>query len=245
MRFTTICMFCLLIIGCSSNSGTQADIVIPVMASPTPTSTIELPKPVDFECQNITGIIGSADISFDGKTVLYLYEKPNASQLPAQTLRFYDDKELKMDTFKAEGEKFYNLLRPEVHKLDYYLFDLAVRSRQNGWLEVMVDDQTKERLWIQENKAVKFEDWLQEMKNSFAVGSLNIESNPLRIKPHETAEKVSFNGNDCFAVTEMKGDWIKVNLQNHCSEAPEQSVSGWIRWRDENDCLLVEIFPFA
>ncbi len=247
MRFIIILISCILIFGCSSKAELQTEAVIPVADSPIATSTIKPQKIVsnDVECQNIKDIIGSADISFDGKTVINFYEKPNASQPPAQILRFYEDKELKMDSFTAEGEKSYILLNPEMHKLDYYIFDLAVKSRRNGWLEVVVDDQKNKTLWLQENKSVKFEDWLQQMKTSFSVGSLNIESNPLRLKPEATAEKIIFEGNDCFEVIEMKGDWIKVNLQNHCSDAPIQSVSGWIRWRDENGCLLIEIFPFA
>lgn len=247
MRFITILVFCLFIFGCSPNAKIQSETVVSIATSPIATPTIETQKPVPntFECQNITGIIGSADISFDRKTVLYFYEKPDASQMPAQTLRFYEDKELKMDSFKAEGKKSYNLLDPEMHKLDYYLFDLAVKSRRNGWLEVIVDDNTKEMLWLQENKSVKFKDWLQDMKTSFAIGRLNAESNPLRAKPDANAEKMNFDGNDSFNVIEMKGNWIKVNSQNMPSEATKKSISGWIRWRDNNSCLLIEMYPFA
>jgi hypothetical protein len=83
------------------------------------------------------------------------------------------------------------------------------------------------------------------MKEAFAVGRIDSKANPLRAKPDAMAKEVNFNGDDCFEVLAMKGDWIKVVLQNHCSNAPKQSVSGWLRWRDENGCLLVEILPFA
>lgn len=246
MRFITIFISCFIIFGCSSKSEIQSETVVPVVASPVAKSTIEPQKIVsnDVECQNINGIIGSADISFDGKTVLQFYEKPNASQSPAQTLRFYEDKELKMDSFKAEGEKSYNLLNPDVHKLDYYLFNLPAKTRLNGWLEVVVDDGTNETLWLKESKNVEFKDWLQDMKTSFAIGRLNKENNPLLTKPDPTAQKVIFDGDESFDVIEMKGDWIKVNSKNLPSETTKISITGWIRWRD-NNCLLIEMYPFA
>jgi hypothetical protein len=246
MRFITIFISCFLIFGCFSKSEIQTETIVPVVTSPIATATIE-PQKIgsnEVECQNIKGIIGSANISFGGKTVLHFYEIPNTSQSPAQTLRFYEDKKLKMDSFKAEGRKSYNLLNPEMHKLDYYIFDLAVKNRRNGWLEVIVDNKTNETLWLQENKDVKFKDWLQDMKTSFAIGRLNKESNPLLTKPAAMAERVVFKGDESFEVTEIKGNWIKVNSKNLPSETTKKSVSGWIRWRND-DCLLIEMYPFA
>jgi hypothetical protein len=239
MRFVIVFILSFLTFGCSSKNESRAEFVSPVVAS---TEETPLPK---FECENVTGVIGAADISFDTKTVLYFYNNPDAAQTPAQTLRFYDDTNLKMFSFRAEGEKSYFELNPERHKLDYSLFDLAVKSRRDGWLEVIVGEQKDETLWLKESKTVKFKDWLQEMKDSFAVGRIKSVNNPLRAKPDTNAEEITFVGRDCFKVEQMKGDWIKVTLQDHCSDAPKQSVSGWIRWRDENGCLLVEIFPFA
>ncbi len=244
MRFAIIPIIGFLILGCSSKDVPRTESVFPVAASTTTPQATPSPE-IELECQNTTGVLGFADINFNATTVLYFYAKPNASEKPAQTLRFYDDTALKMDSFRAEGEKSYSLLRPESHKLDYYLFDLSVRSRRDGWLEVVVDDQTNETLWLQESKVVRFEDWLQSMKNSFAVGRIKSNANPLRAQPNANAKEITFAGYDCFKVKEMKGDWIKVVLQNHCSEAPKQSVSGWLRWRDESGCLLVSMFPFA
>ena len=242
MRFVIVFILGFLIFGCSSKIEQRNEFVSPVVASTATPQETPAPK---FECENITGIIGTADISFDATTVLYFYDKPDERQTPAQTLRFYNDTNLKMFSFRAEGEKSYFELNPERHKLDYSLFDLAVKSRRNGWLEVIVGEQKNETLWLKEGKAVQFKVWLRDMKESFAVGSKDSKSNPLRAEPNANAKEIHFAGIDCFKVKDMKGDWIQVELQNHCSEAPEQSVSGWLRWRDKNGCLLVEIFPFA
>ena len=237
---------CLLIFGCSSKDVPPTESVFPVVASIATPQETPLPE---LECENITGILGSAYINFDAKTVLYFYDKPDASQTPAQTLRFYENTALLMYSFRAEGEKSYFELNPKRHKLDYSLFDLAVKSRRNGWLEdwleVVVGEGKNETLWLKESNAVEFKDWLRVMKESFAVGRRDSKANPLRAEPNANAKEINFVGRDCFKVKDMKGDWILVELQNHCSEATEQFVSSWLRWRDENGCLLVEIFPFA
>ncbi len=247
MRFVLTFVLSFLIFGCSASPAGRDQAITDVPQSPKNEKSTELEGPVSntLECENTVGVVGFADISFDATTVLRFYDKPEAPTAPAQTLGFYRDEALKMDSFKAEGKRTYSLLRPEVHKLDYYLFDLAVKRRNTGWLEIQVDDETKETLWLQESKTVKFQDWLQKLKSSFAVGRRTKDSNPLRMQPDSKSEEVSFLGNDCFAVVEMRGDWIQVNIQNHCTDAPKQSVSGWLRWRDDNGCLLVEIFPFA
>jgi len=242
MRFVIGFICCFLIFSCSSKDVPQTESVFPVIAS---TATPRETPLLELECENITGILGSAYIDFDAKTVLYFYDKPDASQKPAQTLRFYEDTALKMYSFRAEGEKSYFELNPEMHKLDYFLFDLAVKSRRNGWLEVIVGEQKNETLWLKESKAVQFKDWLRDMKESFAVGRRDSKANPLRAEPNTNAKEINFAGYDCFKVKDMKRDWIRVELQNHCSEASEQSVSGWLRWRDENGCLLITVFPFA
>lgn len=245
MRFAVVFIFGFVILGCSSKDVRRTEIAFPVVALIATPQETPSPEP-EFECQNVTGILGSVDIIFDDKTVLYFYDKPNASQAPTQTLRFYDDTTIKSYSFWAVGEKSYSELNPERHKLDYSLFDLAVVNRRNGWLEVVVGEQKNETLWLKESKLVRFKDWLQDMKEAFAVGRIKSTVNPLRVKPDANAKEINFNGRDCFEVEDMKGDWIRVKMQEHnCSEKPKPSISGWIRWRDKNGCLLVEIFAFA
>lgn len=228
--------------GCSPDTKPSVESAAPVTGS---TATPpEVSGPMD-KCENIASIIGAAEIGFDESTVLYFFEGPDSRFPPAQTIRFYNDTNLKMLSFRAEGSRPYFELDPERHKLDYSLFDLAVKDRRSGWLEVVVGKQSDETLWLKESKVVRFRDWLARMKEAFAVGRKNPRSNPLRAEPNADAEEITFAGSDCFKVRQMKGDWVRVELQKHCSEGNERSVSGWIRWRDENSCLLIDIFPFA
>jgi len=250
MRFATVFIFCLLVHSCSSKDEPRIEPVSPVAVStvePQKTVSIEPQQTIstNLECKNVADVLGFANISFDATTIINFYAKPNVSEQPAQTLRFYDDTTIDSFSFRAEGEKSYSLLNPKRHKLDYFLFDLAVKNRRNGWLEVWVDEQTNGTLWLRESKDVQFEDWQQGMKQAFAIGRLNTETNPLHTKPNASAKLLKTTERDCFKFEQMQGEWIKVSQKAHCDTDLKSTASGWIRWRDENGCLLVEIFPFA
>lgn len=248
MRVVTILILCFGVFSCSSRGEQSADTLFPAA-----TSTVESQKNVstekhtavltDINCENVVDVLGFAHISFNETTVVYFYSKPNASENVAQTLRFYDDRG--SFSFRAEGEKSYSLLNVDRHKLDYSIFDLNVKSKRSGWLEVIVDEQTNETLWLQESKSVLFKSWQKIMKDAFAIGRINAEINPLRTKPDLTAKIINFNESDCFKFEQMQGDWIKVAQSTHCNTDLKSTPSGWTRWRDENGCLLIEIFPFA
>ncbi|MBC7911275.1 MAG: hypothetical protein H7Y30_12285 [Pyrinomonadaceae bacterium] len=241
-RFTTIFILCVVIFSCLSGNDQHTKAVFPVTASMIePQQTVS----TGWECIDVAGVLGFADISFNATTVVYFYAKPNASVRPAQTLRFYDDKTINSWSFRAEGEKSYPLLNPERHKLDYSLFDLAVKSRLSGWLEVEVDEQTNGTLWLQESRGVRFKNWRQVMKEAFAISRINTGTNPLRTKPYSTAKIININERDCFKFKQMQGDWIRVAQATYCNTDLKSTASGWIRWRDENGCRIVEIFPFA
>lgn len=137
------------------------------------------------------------------------------------------------------------MLSPKAHKLDYSLFELPVKNKRNGWLEVVVDEQPGKTLWVQESKAVRFVDWLAFMQKAFAVERRSVKGNPLRIEPNSNEREVKFESRDCFKVEGMQGDWIRVIQQDHCAGASSHSIRGWLRWRDDRGCLLVNIYPFA
>lgn len=196
------------------------------------------------ECQNTSDILGFAVIHFDETTVIPFYPGSDSAKRPVQVVRFYDEPSTNSLSFRVEGKESYPLLRPEAHKLDYFIFDLPVRSRQDGWLEVVVDQKSRKMLFVQENQVVRFVDWLSKMQRAFAVERLNRE-NPLRSAPNEAADEVEVTGRDCFKVNEMTEDWIQVIQQDICNGKPKSNASGWIRWRDRQGCLLVQIYPFA
>lgn len=197
-----------------------------------------------LECDNIKNVLGVAVVSFDSTTVLPFFAQPDSSKQPIQVIRFFNDSATNSVSFRVEGNESYSWLRPESHKLDYFNFELPVRSKRNGWLEVVVD-QTGKTLWVGDGQSVRFTKWLSKMRKAFAVGRIDPAVNPIRIKPAGSARELMLKSPDCFTVLRMTGDWIRVSRQNRCDGAPGPSVVGWIRWRSSEGCLLVSIFPFA
>jgi len=199
----------------------------------------------DRECEKVTDVLGFAVVSFDSTTVLPFFAESVSSKLPVQVLRFYNDPATDSLSFQVTGKESYPLLRPEAHKLDYFLFELPVKRKRNAWLEVVVDERTGKTLWVREGKAVRFVDWLPEMQKAFAVERKSSEDNPLRIKPYRNAREVKLKGRDCFKIAGMRGDWIRVVQQDHCAGVASSSAKGWVRWRNDRGCLLVNVYPFA
>lgn len=244
MRFASIFILSILC-SCSLKNEQHAQ------SLPQTISTPEIQKAIspDLKCQNVVDILGFADVIFDEATVLSFYATPDSLQQPAQTLRFFQDSTINSFSFRAEGKKSYPLLRPEAHKLDYDIFELAVINKRDGWLkdwlEVIVDDQTNETLWVQTGLTVRFKDWLESFKKSFSIERTNKEINSIRKEPSETAKQVEFNEKDRFKVEKMQDDWILVTQQDEPNKKSNHPISGWIKWRDENGCLLVYSYPFA
>jgi len=197
------------------------------------------------ECENTSKVIGFGVVSFDEKTVLPFFADSDASKQPVQVVRFYHEPAINSLSFRVEGKGSYSLLRPEGHKLDYSIFDLPVRSKRDGWLEVLADQESGKTLWVREDQTVRFADWLSKMQGAFAVARVDRAGNPLRAEPAGTGNEVKITGRDCFKVSEMRGDWIRVVQQDICNGRSSSRGSGWVRWRDTQGCLLMEIFPFA
>lgn len=102
------------------------------------------------ECENTSGVIGFGVVSFGEKTAIPFFAHPVASKRPVQVVRFYHEPAVNSLSFRAEGKEAYSLLRPEAHKLDYDIFDLPVRARRDGWLEVVADEESGRTLWVRE-----------------------------------------------------------------------------------------------
>lgn len=200
------------------------------------------------ECEaasDTSKVIGFGVVSFNEKTVIPFFADSDASKQPVQVVRFYHEPATNSLSFRVEGEGSYSLLRPGGHKLDYFIFDLPVQARRDGWLEVVADQESGKTLWVREDQTIRFADWLTKMRGAFAVERFELEGNPLRSKPAEAASEVKIIGRDCFKVSEIKGDWIKVIQQDVCNGESSSSASGWVRWRDSQGCLLMWIYPFA
>jgi hypothetical protein len=218
-------------------------IVWPLYASPTSEShTQDVRAGSATECRKVAKVLGFAAVDVNDMTALAFFTKPDSSEAPALTVRLFHDQAINSINHRVEGAAAF---RPSTLHLDYDLLELSVLSRRQGWLKVVVDEQTHRALWMPERRDVRFVGWLSKMRDAFAVARPNQKVNQLRVKPLANARAVRLRGKDCFKVDRMHGEWIRVTQQAHCDEPASTSVRGWVRWRDKQGCLLIEIYPFA
>ena len=218
-------------------------VLCPLGTSPKGEShTQDIHKRPARECQDASEVLGFAVVEVEDKTVLPFFTKPDSSEPPALTVRLFQDPTINSINHRVQGAEHF---RPATLHLDYHLFELSVKSRHRGWLKVVVDEQTDRTLWMREGRAVRFVGWLPKMISAFGVARTDQKINHLRVKPLAQARVVRFTGRDCFKVERMNGDWIRVVQQDHCDQVSRTSVRGWVRWRDNRGCLLVDIYPFV
>jgi hypothetical protein len=124
---------------------------------------------------------------------------------------------------------------PEVMKLDYDLLYLRTITVSKDWLEVVVNRQTGQTTWIARADA-DFIDWPAFLLNVHSVELMDVEANPLRLKPHDHASIVATTP-ERFSLTPIaiQGDWLMVSTSGLSDKILPY---GWIRWRKDDRLLI-------
>lgn len=182
-----------------------------------------------------TGIV---KIAFNEKTVIDFYEKPTDKDY-FKRIEFFDDKETNSWSIKnLEAERAW--LKPEMIWLDYSQFNFRCKSTTTDWLQLVVNNESGLTLWIKRTKTTSYLTWEDYLKNASLVERLNESKQKIRRIPDNSGEEIRYEGQDCFQVKSLKGDWIEIFTPDHCDEVdPKNKVkSGWIKWRDRNKLII-------
>lgn len=183
--------------------------------------------------------IGVIKVNFDDKTVIDLYDRP-ADSSPARTIRFFND-ESKRSWSIVDLKSVQRWLVPESLWLDYTSFVFRCLAKHKGWLQVVANNRTGKTYWIKSSPKLAFETWEVFLKGMFSVARDHRFPQKLRRSPSDVSSEVRFRGRDCFDVTEMRGDWIRVTQAGHCEERDSSFRSGWLQWR-RGRTLLIQYF---
>lgn len=181
--------------------------------------------------------IGLASIKFNDKTVLKLYVDPYDRE-PKHIIEFYND-EIEGTTIR-DAETQEEWLKPEVFSIEYGQLIFRCKSESRFWAEIIVNNETGETLWLKKTKTTILSTWDIFLKEMFMV-SRNSFQQEIRMQPNDTAQEITFDGEECFQVKAMKGDWIQIFTADHCDEVGNRLKSGWIKWK-EGEKLLIEYF---
>lgn len=104
-----------------------------------------------------------------------------------------------------------NWLSPMIFKDDsvsgYYKVYLTCVSRKGYWLEVIVNEQTQKKMWIKEEKFVRFHRWADIADKKFLTISVNTA---VYARPDTNSVQATIASN-CFEIDKINGDWMQVS----------------------------------
>lgn len=187
--------------------------------------------------------LGLVSINFDDKTTLYFYSTPNDKELK-RTIQFFNDQTINSWNIR-DLDNHKTWLKPEILWLDYSQFVFRCMSVQGNWLKVVVNNENGETLWIKKNNLTTLRNWENYLKGMFGVARLPDHKQKIRSSPTDSSEEITYQGQDCFQVKSMKGDWIEIFTADYCDDSYTDSEtkikSGWIKWRQGNN-LLIEYY---
>lgn len=187
--------------------------------------------------------LGLVSINFDGKTTLQFYSIPTDKE-PKRIIQFFNDKTINSWNIR-DLKRHKSWLKPEVLWLDYSYFVFRCLTVKDNWLKVMVNNETGEALWIKKSNLTTFKYWENYLKEMFGVARLPKEQQKIRSLPTDNSKEIIYQGQDCFQVKSMKGDWIEIFTADYCDESYTDNKtkikSGWIKWKQKNK-LLIDYF---
>ncbi|MBA9072257.1 hypothetical protein GGR22_000383 [Flavobacterium gossypii] len=183
--------------------------------------------------------IGIVSVKLNGQTVLKLYADPYDKE-PKHILEFFNDENTESLDLK-DFENHEKWLKPEIFAIEDNQLIFRCKSEERFWVEIIVNNETGESYWLRKTKTTDLNTWEGFLKEMFMI-SRNDFPQEIKTQPNDEAKEIQFDGDECFQVKTMKGDWIQIFTGPHCDDVGGGSLkSGWIRWK-EGSKLLIDYF---
>jgi hypothetical protein len=153
------------------------------------------------------------------------------------------------DTFSfsmRDRDEVLTWFRPEAYWPEYMPLTMRCRSKTKDRMEVVVNKETNETLWIKNNALVKYLTWPEYLQNMYAIDRSDPATNPIHIQPDTLSPILEYTGRDFFSVDSISGDWMKISTPIYADsdDIKIRIQAGWIRWRDGNK-ILITYYPTA
>lgn len=157
---------------------------------------------------------------------------------------------LSFDPYYRENESSFSVpdgFGPMSFHPDYFTLALRCVSVKDSLAAVVIDEQTGTIKYADVgSQTLEFQTWEDHLTGLFAIG-LRDRTPPARAEPDSTAEIVDVYSSMDYRLkpAEVRGDWLRVEIQPAHGSEEEDARSGWIRWRDDQDQLLITLFYFS
>ena len=127
-----------------------------------------------------------------------------------------------------------NKISPLAFKPENALLVFKCLGKIDGFYKIIASENGKEIKLIKIQDAnFQFQTWEQHLPTLFSV-DFDINENPLRVEPNDTARSLPFNQENFYHPVKTEGDWL---MLRH-----DDGTEGWVKWRDGNGDLLLELY---
>lgn len=182
--------------------------------------------------------LGIVDIDIYKTKEINLY-KNKSDRNPERVIHLID----KNGNITIEENDYQKWLKPESIWLDYSIFIFRYTDFQDDWIEIIVNNDSMNKMWIRKTETMSVNTWQTFLVNrTTAVEPLT--SSEIKLEPSDNAQTIrKSTKDDCFEAIEIIGDWIKIKTNEtlDCNKHPDPIKSGWIKWR-QNNKLTIEFF---
>lgn len=161
--------------------------------------------------------IGLISIHYNDKTILHFYSSIKDKKAE-KIVTFFNDKIIDSWNIKNFDEQK-KWLKPEMLWLDYDFFVFRCVKQENGWFQIIVNNENGKIYWLKKSEITRFKSWENYLKEMFGVERLTSKSQNIKKLPNKNSETIIYSGNDCFQVKSMKGDWIEIFTADYCDES--------------------------
>ena len=182
--------------------------------------------------------LGIVNVTFDTSTRVQFYTDTTLLE-PINEIQFFKSNETAQVNykFKTADESWF---QPEAFWINYDFFFFRCLEITPNYYKVLVNNESGLTYWIQRDSFLTYQSWEDFLSSVLAIGRSNAEQQ-IKTSNKKNGKSISFKGEDCFHVKQVKGDWLEITTIGVCTDEELTSgtlESGWIRWRNGTQLLV-------
>lgn len=183
--------------------------------------------------------LGVVHIETDSTHTVEFYKFPDSKHLFFTINLVYEEGTVSINT-SEEFEGRLQEFNPLFMNSNQGIVVLKVTDVSEDWLRVVSNSDTNTQYWLK-NVDYVHDSWETFLSSIYKVRPVNKGNNSVRKSPNgELLPPIKFE-NTCFLVTDILGDWIRIENQYSFCDDPSVSrypYSGFIKWREDEKIVI-------
>jgi hypothetical protein len=150
------------------------------------------------------------------------------------TIAIYNSSGSKWKFFKFDDFFSDNEISPYAMKPENNLLVFRCLKTEKEYFKIIVDENKQNIKYIKQSDTNFKYETLAEHIISVAFVGFDSEKNPMYQEPNSNSKQLLFNKDEDYYPIKIKGDWLMIGDSNN--------QNYWIKWRDKNGRLFLELF---